>query len=510
MPTQQSNLYPNQQVYYGDIHNHCNMSYGHGSLSDALSNARQQLDFVSVTIHAAWHDLPTDDPALAYLVDYHRKGFQQAQANWSTYLRGVEAHNDPGAFVTFPSFEWHSIEYGDYCIYYKDGQGSEIIEAPDLEAMRHTLRTLDTPTFLIPHHIGYRQGSRGINWAAFTNELSPVVEIFSFHGSSERTDGPYPYLHSMGPRHEQSTAHYGWAQGHVFGVVGSTDHHNAMPGSYGYGRLAVWAHDLTRDAIWDAIRQRRTYALTGDRIALAFTLNNTLMGDIAPTSSNREIVVDVEGGGALDYVDVLHNNTLIHRETIYPSYPSIEQSGIFKVHFEIGWGELDEFFEWDVAVRVDNGTLQEVEPRLRGQEPTAEPSEDAPFAYSHVQHNGQSAQLQTITRQNRSLHTSSTEGMCLTLAGDAKTQFHITLNGVEHDLCLGDIMTGAQTFYTGGFVSPALCVHRAVPESEFRHRFTFQHQHISNQRDWYTVRVRQHNNQWAWSSPIWVDESANP
>ena len=43
-------------------------------------------------------------------------------------------------------------------------------------------------TMVLPHHIGYRQGYRGINWAAFTPEFSPLVEIMSMHGASESAD----------------------------------------------------------------------------------------------------------------------------------------------------------------------------------------------------------------------------------------------------------------------------------------------------------------------------------
>ncbi|MEZ4719329.1 MAG: hypothetical protein R2851_25055 [Caldilineaceae bacterium] len=143
-----------------------------------------------------------------------------------------------------------------------------------------------------PHHIGYRQGYRGINWRAFREAVSPVVEIFSFHGLSLSSEGPYPYLHSMGPRHEQSTAEYGWEQGHVFGIIGSTDHHNAFPGSYGYGRLGVWAPALSRDAVWEAIAQRRTYALTGDRMCSLCAQRAARRASHLPTGA-----VDRGGGG---------------------------------------------------------------------------------------------------------------------------------------------------------------------------------------------------------------------
>jgi len=503
MKTLRQNGYQQLNVYFGDLHNHCGMSYGHGSFDDAIQNALLQLDFVSVTMHAVWPDIPIDDPKLGYLVDYHQRGFAKAFENWPAYLKATEAHNQDGHFVTFASYEWHSIEYGDYCVYFKNGSDCPIIAANDLPALRQAAGEVNSPVFLIPHHIGYKQGSRGINWRAFTNQLSPVVEIFSFHGLSESSEGPYPYLHSMGPRHESSTAQYGWSLGHIFGVIGSSDHHNAFPGSYGVGRLGVWAASLTRDSIWEAISKRRTYALTGDRIELEFTINGCLMGDICPADADRWIEVSVRGGGSIDYIDVLHNNQLIHRESVFPQKTG---QGIFKISLELGWGEEPEFTPWDVHLSVENGRLLGVEPRFRGYGPTDAPKNE-PLAYTHWERAGSNqVHFKTRTRQNPSVHTASTEGMCLEIEANPNTVLLATVNGQLFEQPISELLTGARTYYLGGFVSPAFCFQRAVPESEYTHHFAFLHRSDASLRDWYTLRVRQRNDQWAWSSPIWVEK----
>ena len=48
------------RLFWGDLHSHCSISYGHGTVEQALARARQQLDFCSVTGHAFWPDMPTD------------------------------------------------------------------------------------------------------------------------------------------------------------------------------------------------------------------------------------------------------------------------------------------------------------------------------------------------------------------------------------------------------------------------------------------------------------------
>ena len=497
------NGYQNLGVFFGDLHNHCGLSYGRGSLEDALQNARLQLDFTSVTMHAAWPDIPTNDPKLDYLVDYHQKGFTKASNNWPAYLQAIEQYNQEGQFVTFPSYEWHSIKYGDYCVYFKCFGDWPILSTADLATLRKEIRQLNTPVFLIPHHIGYKQGSRGINWHAFTDEFSPVVEIFSFHGLSESSDGPYPYLHSMGPRHQLSTAQYGWSLGHTFGIIGSSDHHNAFPGSYGVGRLGVWAESLTRDAIWTAISNRRTYALTGDRIELAFSINGHIMGEKCPYNSERLIEVEVIGGDAIDYVDVLHNNYLIHR---YNAIPNKINENFFKVFLEVGWGEETGFTPWSVDLQILNGRLLGVEPRFRGYGPTDQPEADV-LAYTHWELLGENkVHFTTRTRKNQSIYSPATEGMSLEIETDENTCILAKINGRQYIQPVSELINGARTYNLGGFVSPAFCFHRAIPRSEYNLRFAFLHQNASYERDWYYIRVRQRNNQWAWSSPIWVDK----
>jgi hypothetical protein len=494
--------YQDLSLFYGDIHNHCDLSYGQGTLAEAIGNARLQLDFVSITPHAAWPDIPVDDPALGYLVDYHRNGFRKAAANWRSYLAQMDAINTPDEFVAFPSYEWHSNTYGDHCIYYKEGSGAAILDEPDVVSLRAALQRSPSPAMMIPHHIGYQQGYRGINWSAFSEEFSSVVEIMSFHGSSESCDSGVPYLHSMGPCDAGSSAQFGWAQGHVFGVIGSTDGHIAFPGSHGFGRMAVWAPALTRDAIWDAIQQRRTYALTGDRIQLVFALNGHIMGDICPAASERRIEVVVSGGDAIDTIELLHNNQVIHR---LAPLPQSAKEGRFKLALQLGWSENANGVPWDVEVEVLDGALLEVEPRFVGYRP-ADKLENP--AYTPPQWSRPAANqvnFQAYTYPNPTPTTSVCDGMAVEIAGDLHTRVTARINGIRYEHSLQELLDGARTHYMGGFVSPAVSFRRAVPAGDYEQQFTFLHRAESKQRDWYTLRVRQRNHQWAWSSPIWVE-----
>jgi len=491
---------------YGDLHNHCDLSYGRGTLAQALQNARLQLDFTSITVHGAWPDIPNHDPHLAYLVDYHRIGFARASHNWPAYLTAMDAANHDGHFVTLPSFEWHSLRYGDHCIYLQDAHGSEILHAPDLPSLRQALAARGSKALLIPHHIGYQPGYRGIDWSAFDAELSPLVETISFHGSSESADGSIPYLHAMGPLDASGTARRGWQLGHRFGIIGSTDHHNAVPGAYGYGRVGAWLTRLDRQSLWEALEQRRTYALTGDRIELAFTVNGAIMGGTIAAGDERTIAVAVRGGSSLDYLEILHDERIIHRHSVIPQR---YHRGRAKVHLEVGYGEAGQPFDWEVEVAIEAGTLVGIEPRFRGPGPTVVPPEGTDHAPHTLQRISPTAlRFTTQTYPNPNSAIAAMEGVSLEVDGDTSTEVVVVANGQRFVFSLHDLAEGPATRHLGGFVSPALVVHRAIPESEYTATLNLPHRTERSDLDAYRIRVRQRNHQWAWSSPIWVDPQA--
>ena len=511
--------YAGLKLYYGDIHNHCGLSYGKGSLDEALHNARLQLDFASVTLHGHWDDMPKGDPRLDYLVDYHQVGFARASAAWGDYLSAMDAANSAGEFVTFPSFEWHSMRYGDHCVYFRDSATPQIFHVAHLEDLRARLRRHPHPSLLIPHHIGYRQGFRGINWNSFSSELSPVVEIMSFHGAAEATDAEPAYLHAMGPRDHNSSAQRGLELGHIFGFIGSSDDHSAHPGNYGYGLAAVWAEDLSRAAIWDAICRRRTYAVTGDRIGLQFALNGQPMGAVLPYCAERHIEIAVDAAATIDTIDILRNNRVIQREALAPS--RYDGSGPCKLRLEMGWGESEFLSDWDVQLSVAGGELLAVEPHLRGKDiamPDLEADDSCVWSRFSMEageageageswESGGTVRLRTRSPRNATVRSAATQALTLHIEGGYDTLVHARINDMEMSLTLAELSCGARAGYTSGFVSPAFVFHRAVPVSDSQRRLSFADVSDGEERDWYYARVRQRNGQWAWSSPIWVERA---
>lgn len=499
--------YADLQAYHGDIHNHCGISYGHGSIEEAFANARLQLDFVSVTGHAYWPDMPPKQGRLVPVVEYHERGFARLATVWDDVVSMTNDLNIDGRFVTFPSFEWHCMKHGDHCVYF-NGPETPIIRARDLNGLRTSLRELaerGTKSFMIPHHIAYATGWRGANWDDFTSEFTPVVEMMSSHGCGEFDDGPRPYLNIMGPRDGRSSLHEALRRGLRFGFIGSTDHHAGHPGSYGQGRIAVWARDLSRRSIWEAIEARRTYALTGDRIALAVTLNGVLMGQTADADEVREIDIDVIGGGPVDYVEVVRNGRPVFRRSAH------EETLVAGVGFHglvaiaVGWGTRGEEIHWNVDLRVERGRLLRVEPRFRGDYVIEPQAEDDAYHYSSWERCGSSGvRFRTRTRGNPNTVTDATQSVALEIEGDDTTRIIANINGRTVEHTVEELRTGSRSDYLDGFLSAAYRFDRAVPWSELAWRARFEDRRPAQAKDYYYVRVRQLNDQWAWSSPLWM------
>ena len=149
---------------YGDIHNHCGLSYGHGRIEDALARAALQLDFVSITGHAAWPDMPVGIPEVAHIVDFHVKGFAKLRQNWTAHFETLKSFDREGVFSVFPGYEIHSSAHGDYTIVYADCDPAAIEFADSPADLKAALTAAKGDRALaFPHHIGYRQGARGID-----------------------------------------------------------------------------------------------------------------------------------------------------------------------------------------------------------------------------------------------------------------------------------------------------------------------------------------------------------
>lgn len=490
----------------GDLHNHCGISYGHGSLEDALTNAQRQLDFVSITGHASWPDMPVGEPSVSHIVDFHEMGFARLAAGWPEHFVTLSTFEQPGAFSVFPGYEIHSSAHGDYTIVLRDLTASELILSDSPGALLKDLRaTFGDSAFAFPHHIAYRTGARGISWDSFIEELSPVLEVVSMHGSSETSLTDRPFLHSMGPGDGHNTVHHGWNSGRLFGVLGNTDHHSGYPGSYGHGRSAVYAPENSRVAIWSALHQRQTVALSGDNIHVFTALNGAMQGGVIEPTSEATLDLEVVGGSFIDTIDVIKNGALLHRISPELDPRPIGSSDNLEtiMVLELGWGARGSWHDWEGSVRVRGGTLDAIEPRLRGPEvvsPLEAGEHDAPVPTQIMQReSGYDFELRAYANPNNATQAMQTIAARVQLTHDAVLEF--SLSGKHFEIPASRLLSGAVSGNLGLIDTPAFRVHPLPRPHEWQWQGAKPIGPLEA-GDWVNVRVRQKNGQFAISSPI--------
>lgn len=497
------------KILWGDIHNHCNISYGFGSLDHALERAQAQLDFCAVTGHAMWPDMYERNEETAFVVDFHREGFAKLRRFWPEVLRKVEASNGPD-FTTFHSFELHSNEFGDHHIVstnpdlpiYEARSPREIVEGCG-----------KNQTIAVPHHIAYPATYRGIDWAKFDPEVSPIVEVFSKHGCSMSETAPYPYYHNMGPRDSHNTVYEGLKQGHHFGFVASTDHHAGYPGSYGDGRMAVLAEANNREAIIKAVRERRTYAVTGDFIRCDFKINDAPMGSILE-DAKRRIALVVETEYSLDKIVVYKNLKPFHILGLMDqASPEPAYKNRYKLRLEMGWGKAQKY-RWQGEMKLEGGQIIRVTPYLRGQSVLApiegvEIDSDAvnEMASEIKQLNHQTLSWSIDTVGNVSPVHPSTSSILVEFEAELSSILHFNMQGKDYRFKLEELLAQSFVDEVKPYHSNAFKIHRIYPSEQSLYRINLEDvrdDRREGKEDIYHVEVSQLNNQHAFVTPIWV------
>ena len=78
-------------------------------------------------------------------------------------------------------------------------------------------------------------------------------------------------------------------------------------------------------------------------------------------------------------------------------------------------------------------------------------------------------------------------------------------NGKKLEHSLSELLEGSRSHFMIGWLSEAILFNRAMPESCFMVEHYMEDTEPERDTDYYYVRVRQRDQQWAWSSPIWVE-----
>jgi hypothetical protein len=224
---------------------------------------------------------------------------------WQAYLDAFDEHDRPNRYVPFMSMEMHPGSDGDRTLILRD-------KGPAPMDMREPAeRVYDAYGELADAFLEVHIGGAPPYYTSFRPENESLVEVCSAFANAE------------------------WlmqkclCQGYRFAVTGASDLHLGLMGApravetfrgrfggnmgmrvrdagFGSGPVgAILAAELTRDALWTGLRSRRTYATSGDRIAVTLDAGGATMGDVADLPDCFAVALCAHGQEPVERIDLI-------------------------------------------------------------------------------------------------------------------------------------------------------------------------------------------------------------
>jgi hypothetical protein len=249
------------------------------------------------------------------------------------------------------------------------------------------------------------------------------------------------------------------------------------------------------------------------------------MGSVTESDGPVTATVDVECAQALDRIELIGDGRVVETYDHQGSweYPDRKTKTTFRVLIEMGWGPKPNYGdwhgtenEWVGTANVTDGTLEAVQPRFNGWG-------------QRFEHDGDECAFDLTTERNSPTYE-TTQGFVFTVTGDGETTLRLDVEGHERlSVTLEEVFDEA---WVAAFTdecydrlesefdltreninnpdivyhnSKKLKIHPAYPRNAYTATVEFTDLSASNK--YYYARVSQTDDQYAWSSPVWV--SAN-
>ena len=295
------------------------------------------------------------DAAFLDFVGYQRNDHQLTNQDWAIQQSAERDFYAPFRFVPLPGYEWSgSTETGGHHNVYFKGHDRPIYRCrigssgDKSEQVLPHIRDVysfyqNTDTILTPH-----VGGNHADLSFHDPSIEPAIEIASTHGTFEW------FLRDSLER------------GYRMGVVGGSDGYTGRPGAeypgrhdrrYAKGGLtAAWAESLTLEGIFDAIKARRSYATTGDRIYIEFSADGHMMGEEYATAAPPTFSFRVLGTAPIESVELFRG---LERVAIFPKDVRSAEKRI-RVTWQGASGEASySGVVWDGTLRLYGTTIRD-------------------------------------------------------------------------------------------------------------------------------------------------------
>ncbi len=514
---------------WGDFHNNVH-TFHMDSIDKLYEFAKEQLDFWPIAYYPFFVDKIGPK-------EMHAEGLRDEKLtdqNWKDLLQYIK--KKPDDFIIIPGYEWQgSGEDGDHNIFFTN-------EDTAVDKMIHPLRyqeltqELDEEnTVMIPHHTGYKVGHRGKNWDTHNEKFSPVMEIYSSHGSSESAISDISldvHVH-MGPRTSEGSAEAGIKRGIKTGFICSGDNH-VVPGIAGNGLTAVIADDYSNESIMKALKNRNVYGVTRNKIELDYTINGHIMGsEIEADSEIVEACVDINAGTAIDRVEFFHNGIATNTYVNNGKWEKLAYGDTvkFKFEFELGWGPDQRVFpdlidkNWDVYIKPLEGKILNYETLFMYPGSKITIANEEEFKANIYTLKTQKVGNHKLSQKNYRTPYIQNQSIIFEMETKTDSQIQFIIDGKEYIYNVKTLLEGtrleaqldevyklteerfgvSEYYRSDPFWHNAykFVIHQAMREESYKISIKEEIQDVKS-GDSIFVKVTQKNNDKAWSSPIFI------
>lgn len=311
-------------VYFGQIHAHTNLSDGAGEVEDAFKYAAKanNVDFLAITDHSNWLE---ETAGTNNIADASKS---------PKWIRGKKAAADITAaesdFVGIYAYEmtWSGGSIGHMNTFntpgFENRNNAPFKTTTALKTYFEALKTQPQSISMF-NHPGKTFGDFGdfSYWDPAIDNMVTLIEVGNGEGPV-RQSGYFPSYEFYTRALDK-----GW---HL-APANNQDNHKGKWGDANTARTVILAPELTEEAIYDAMRDKRVYATEDHNLSIIYTLNNSIMGSIVKdTEAPVNISVDINDPDkeAIGKVEVIVNggmvvgtkNVTTHDETVDFTIPS--------------------------------------------------------------------------------------------------------------------------------------------------------------------------------------------